>query len=188
MLNAPAPILFIWTGENFWPLGDKMRKLCDEHYVVGGKYRLVEHLDRSPKSHNHYFAALSTAWSNLPEFIAERFPTPEHLRKYALIKCGFYDSRSIVATNKTAARELARFIQPMDEFSIVTTQEAVVSDETTGKEKIECTVTIYTAKSQSTKAMSRADFAKAKQAVLDFVADIIGASQNQLTQNTKEIS
>jgi len=158
-----TPILFIWNGEAFWPLGSQSRKQCDEHYVVGAKYR---------KTHNHYFAALSEAWKNLPELMSERFPTPEHLRKYALIKIGLYDSRSIVAANKTQARELARFIQPMDEFSIVTTQDN--------------TVTIYTAKSQSARAMSRADFAKSKQAVLDFVAGLIGTSPNQLTQNIKE--
>jgi len=171
-MTTPTPILFIWTGEVFWPLGDKMRKICDEHYVVGSKYRLVEHLDRSTKSHNHYFAALSTAWANLPEQWSERFPTPEHLRKYALIKCGLYDSRSIVASNKTAARELARFIQPMDEFSIVTAQDNLV--------------TVYTAKSQSARAMGRADFAASKQAAMDFVASLVGASPNQLTQNAKE--
>jgi len=167
-----TPILFIWTGENFWPLGDKMRKACDEQYVVGARYALVEAQDRSTKSHNHYFAALATAWNNLPEPWAERLPTPEHLRKYALIKCGLYDSRSIVAASKAQARELARFIQPMDEFSIVTTSEA--------------TVTIYTAKSQSTKAMGKADFAASKQAVLDFVSNLIGVNQQQITQNVKE--
>jgi len=36
-IYTPPPILFIWTGENFWPLGDKMRKRCDEQYVVGSK-------------------------------------------------------------------------------------------------------------------------------------------------------
>jgi len=167
-----APILFIWTGEAFWPLGNAMRKVCDEHYVIGAKYRLVEHQDRSTKSHNHYFASLSEAWKNLPELMSERLPSPEHLRKYALIKIGLYDSRSILASSKAQARELARFIQPMDEFSLVTTAEN--------------TVTIYTAKSQSTKAMSRADFAKSKQDVLDFVASLIGATPKQLTDNAKE--
>jgi len=165
-----TPVLFSWDGEAMLPVGERMAKLCDEQFVVGMRYRLVEYEDRSTKSHNFYFASLAESWNNLPETQAERFPSPEHLRKYALIKCGFYDSRSIVAASKAQARELARFIQPMDEFSIVTTSE--------------CTVTIYTAKSQSCKAMSKADFAASKQAVLDFVSNLIGATNKQLADNT----
>jgi len=60
----------------------------------------------------------------------------------------------------------------MDEFSIVISKDN--------------TVTIYTAKSQSRRAMNRADFAKSKQDVLDFVSNLIGSTPNQLTQNIKE--
>jgi len=167
-----TPVLFSWDGEVMQPLGDRMAKLCDEQFVIGMRYRLVEYEDRSIRSHNHYFASLSTAWNNLPEHLAERFPTPEHLRKYALIKCGFYDSRSIAVKSNAQAREIAKFMAPCDEFSIITASEA--------------TVTIYTAKSQSMKAMGKADFAESKQKVLEFVSSLIGTTREQLTHNVSE--
>jgi len=167
-----TPVLFSWDGEAMQPLGERMSKLCDEIFVIGKRYRLVEYQERSTNSHNFYFASLATAWNNLPETLATRFPTPEHLRKYALIKCGLYDSRSIVVKSAAQAREIAKFMAPCDEFSIITASEA--------------TVTIYTAKSQSCKAMGKADFAQSKQAVLDFVSNLIGTTNKQLIDNASE--
>jgi len=164
-----TPVLFSWDGEAMQPLGERMAKLCDEQFVIGERYRLVEYEERPRASHNQYFALIAETWNNLPETLAERFPTPEHLRKYALIKCGFYDGRSIVVKSNAQARDIARFVAPCDEFSIVTASEA--------------TVTIYTAKSQSMKAMGKADFAKSKQAVLDYVSNLIGTTQEQVAEN-----
>jgi len=82
-----TPVLFSWDGEAMQPLGERMAKLCDEQFVIGMRYRLVEYEDRSSKSHNHYFASLAEAWNNLPEDMAERFPSPEHLRKYSCQDC-----------------------------------------------------------------------------------------------------
>jgi hypothetical protein len=163
-----TPLVYEWSGEAMVPL-KRFSRVCDEHFVIGERYTMEELKGRSQVSHNHYFAALHHAWLNLREDVAERFPTETHLRKWSLIKCGYHDQRSIVAASKAEALRIAAFIKPMDEFAIV-----VVS---------ECTVTVYTAKSQSKKAMGGADFQRSKQDVLDYVAALIGTDPERLKEN-----
>jgi hypothetical protein len=157
-------MLFSWEGDLFRPL-KRFQKACDAEFVIGEVYTLEEVKGRSQVSHNHYFAALNNGWMNLPETVAERFPTSEHLRKWCLIKAGFHDQRSIVAASKAEAQRVAAFIKPIDEFAIVVVTE--------------CNVTVYTAKSQSKKAMGAADFQKSKSAVLDLIDDLLGLSSGE---------
>jgi hypothetical protein len=163
-----APILFSWTGEAMVP-HPRFQRECDASFVVGERYRLAVQEHRSQANHNHYFAAINEAWMNLPELVAERFPTVEHLRKYALIKAGYRDERSIVCNSKAEAQRIAAFIKPMDEFAVVTTHEAVV--------------TVWTAKSQSKAAMGKQVFQESKNKVLDVLAEMIGIQPETLTRN-----
>ena len=160
------PVAFRWDGEAMLPLHPR---IADKQYVVGEIYRLEPREERSAASHAHYFASITEAHSNLPDDSAERFPTPDALRKFALIRAGFRDERSIVASSKAEALRLAAFIKPMDEFAVVTVKDAVVI--------------VYTAKSQSMKAMGKADFEASKKAVLDIVAQMIGSNADTLQRN-----
>lgn len=162
-----APVLFFWDGDAMVPR-DRFRKLCDKNFVVGETYPLIVQEDRSRRSHSHYFAAIQDAWTNLPERIAAEFPTPEHLRKHALIAAGFCDKRSIVCASKAEAVRLAAFVKPMDGYAVVTASEAVV--------------TVYTAQSQSMKAMGKKIFQDSKQAVLDIVSDMVGVKPETLSR------
>lgn len=166
-VNAPL-ILFEWTGEAFVPL-PRFARLCDKDFVVGEKYKMEVIEERSIVSHNHFFAEVHDAWLNLPEDTAQGFPTPDHLRKYALIRCGFHDSRTISFETAADARKAASFIEPMDEFAVVTVEGRLV--------------TVYTAKSQSYKAMGKEDFQRSKQAVLEILAGLIGVDKKQLSEN-----
>jgi hypothetical protein len=153
----------LYDGESFIP---KVQRLADKHYVVGETYPLIVHEERSTNSHRHYFAAIHDAWMNLPEDIAVEFATSEHLRKWALIKAGYCDRRSIVCASKAEAVRFGAFMKPMDEFAVITVTEA--------------TVTVYTAQSQSMKAMGKADFQASKTAVLDIVSAMVGVKPAQL--------
>lgn len=157
----PAPALFTWQGDGFTPL-PRFAKQCDRDFVIGETYRLAEIEDRSQKAHNHFFAALHEGWLNLPEHLAERFPSEEHLRKWCLIRAGYSDSQTFTCASKAEALRMAAFIRPIDEFSVVTVQEATVSH--------------FTARSQSKRAMGAEEFQKSKQAVLDIVANMIGVA------------
>lgn len=162
MADTP-PQPFEWDGNAMVPVRPR---LADQHYVVHQRYMLVEHEPRSQKSHDHFFACVSEAWKNLPEHLAERLPTSEHLRKYALIKAGYSDSTSIVCASKAEAQRVAAFVRPADEFSIVIVSEA--------------TVTRYDAKSQSHRAMGAKVFQESKSAVLDVIAAMIEVAPRQL--------
>jgi hypothetical protein len=162
---------FFWNGENFTPAGSHWARLADKHFVVGQVYPLEVREDRSQKSHSHYFASINEAWQNLPEDVAERFPTSEHLRKFALIKAGYADERSIVCASKAEAQRIAAFVRPLDDFAIVAAREAVVC--------------VWTAKSQSVRAMGRQDFQRSKDSVLDIIAGLIGTTPGALAQAGK---
>lgn len=161
-----TPLSFIWDGEVFQVLS-RHQRAADREFVVGQTYKLDVVEERSAVSHSHYFASLNEAWSNLPDDLAERFQTVEHLRKYALIKAGYFDERSIVCASRAEALRVAAFIKPIDDFAVVATSEA--------------TVRVFTAKSQSMRAQGKEAFQDSKTKVLEIVADMIGASRAQLS-------
>jgi hypothetical protein len=165
-----APVEFQWDGEVMRPARHYLPR-CHKQYVVGEAYPMIPHEDRSTNSHNHFFAAVHEAWKNLPEKMTARFPTSEHLRKWALIKAGYADERSIACDTADEALKIASFIKPMDDFAVL-----VVAD---------ATIKVFTAKSQSARAMDKKDFQESKQAVLDIVAEMIGVDAATLSANTQ---
>ena len=168
MADIP-PLTFDWTDDGV--MRPQLSRAADRHYVVGLSYRLVPHEERSMRSHRFYFASVGEAWKNLPEHLAEQFPTSEHLRKFALIRAGYRDERSIVAASKAEAQRIAAFVRPIDGYAVVTVSEAVVR--------------VYTAQSQSTRAMGKKAFGESKDRVLDIVAGMIGTSPGDLQRNAE---
>ncbi len=155
-------LTYTWEGDCFRPL-KHCQKECDRLYTIGERYLLEDVHERSAKSHAQFFAALREAWLSLPDHLAQQFPTPESLRKHALIRTGFRDERSIAASSRAEALRLASFVRPMDDHAIVTVTGSLV--------------VVYTAKSQSYRQMGKADFQRSKQAVLDFVDDMLGVAK-----------
>jgi hypothetical protein len=161
-------IYYQWQGDAFKPM-PRFAKECDRQFVIGQVYPLEVSMPRSRSSHNHQFAEIEEAWRNLPENVAEHFPTSEHLRKFALIRTGFRDERSIVCSSRAEALRIAAFMRPSDPLAWI-----VVGGST---------VTVYTAKSQSVRAMGAKEFQRSKQAVLDYIAGMIGVSGETLSEN-----
>lgn len=160
------PVAFQWTGEVMEPTRG-FAALADKEFVIGEVYTFVEaDSSRSMASHRHYFAAVYQAWLNLPEIDTERFATADALRKYALIRAGYCDTREIVCSSKAEAVRLGAFVKPMDPYALVTVSGACVR--------------VYTAKSQSPRAMGRKVFQESKDAVLDVLAGMIEVERNQL--------
>jgi hypothetical protein len=121
-------------------------------------WQMAEH--RSKASHDHFFACVNEAWKSLPEDMADDFPSPEHLRKWALIKAGFCSSTRVVCANNAEAMTLATKAKQMDRFSLVAIDVKVV--------------TIWTADSQRRDAMGRQEFQEAKDRALDVISKLIG--------------
>lgn len=164
-MAAPA-LAYRYDGTVMIPL---QPRLCARDFKAGGVYRLAEEQERSARTHNHFFAALASAYDNLPEDLMEEYPSVEHLRKKLLIRAGFCEGRDFVCGTKAEALRLAAFLRPMDEYAIV-----VVKD---------CVVRVLTAKSQSKRAMGAAEFKASKTAVLGHAARLIGVRPEDLKRS-----
>lgn len=164
-MTHAAPIPFCWNGEAMVPPARFQRK-CDEVFVIGQWYDLVEHQGRSPVSHRHYFAVVRNAWANLPHKIAGEYATPEHLRKRALILAGYHHAVHHVCKTKAEAFRLAAFIRPLDEFAVVVVEDKTVSH--------------YRARSQDLVAMTPKEFQESKDKVFAVLADMIGVDPTTL--------
>ena len=164
-----TPIFYQWTDEGVMKPLPRFAKAAEKLFYIGETYRLEILEERSRETHNHFFACIHEAWINLPEHLAERFPTSTHLRKWCLIKAGYRDERTFVAKSAAQAVELAAFIRPIDDFALVTVNDCVVS--------------VFTAKSQSVRAMGRKTFQGSKEKVLGILAEMIGTElQNLIDQ------
>lgn len=141
-------------------------KLAQKQFEIGTEYPLEVHEQRSTAEHRHYFAAIREAWSNLNEDATERYPTPDHLRRWALIKAGWYRENTTVCDSFDHAMQLAAFIRKLDDFAVVIQKGNVVK--------------IYIAKSQSYQEMSKEDFQQSSRDVLEILSGQIGISRKAL--------
>jgi hypothetical protein len=139
---------------------------CDRQFVVGEIRPMAVYEDRSYASHDHQFAWLTEAWRNLPEDLAELYPSPEHLRKRALIQCGYYDETIVDAGTRAAALRVAAAFRAREEFSWIVVRGPLV--------------VIRTAKSQSRRSMAKGEFQESKTAIMELIAGLIGVSVDDL--------
>lgn len=162
-MNTPPPLLCTYDGEAFVP---KSPRFADRYYAVGAEYPMVVHEHRSSATHNHEFAWLHDAWANLPEGIAELYPSAEHLRKRALVEAGFYDEQIVDAGSNAAAIRVASAFRSREEFSVIIVRGPLV--------------VIRAAKSQSRRAMNKAEFQASKTAIMEIISNMIGVTPEQL--------
>lgn len=158
-----------WDGEAFQPL-PHVKVRCDKELVIGEIYFLAPVEDRSMVSHRHQFAWIKTAWQMLPESIAYLYPSPEHLRKRALIEAGFFTEEVIDAGTNAAALRVAAYVQSKDIFTMVIVRGRYVL--------------VRHAESQSLNAMKKRRFQESKDAVLTVIAKMIGVSVEDLRRET----
>jgi hypothetical protein len=170
-MSAP-PIPYVWTTD-VYPEGafvprPAFARRAAEAFGAGEVVVLAPHEPRSKRSHDHFFAVVHEAWLNLPELGAHRFPTEDHLRKFALIRTGWRDERSIYIGSKAAAGRVAAFIRQYDDFAIV---------DASGP-----TITVWTAKSQTLKAMGPRDFQTSKTDVIEWLAKALKVTPEALAK------
>lgn len=163
MTSLPIPCMVL--GGVFYPVASHKRYVA-QTYGDGEIITFTRLEERSQASHGHYFALLNQAWANLPEELAERFPSQDHLRKWCLIKSGWRDERTTACASKEEAERTAAFIKPIDDYAIVVRHEN--------------TVIVWTAKSQSMGDMGKADFQQSKDDVLRVLSELIGTDVSSL--------
>lgn len=158
------PILMRWEGDGFQPRPRSYwAKISDERFVVGQLYLVTAQGEQSERSRGHFFATLHEHWLSLPDHLLAEYPTSEHLRKFALIRAGFYERESWTFQTEDDARIASTALGRKDDICLV-----VVNG---------CEVSRYTAKSQRAAVMGKADFARSKDAVLAYCRKLLGVEE-----------
>ena len=163
--EIPVPAMpYRWTGDSLVPLQPRR---ADQYLVIGEVYMLAPWEERSQASHAHEFAWLNEAWKNLPEELAEAYPSVEHLRKRALIQGGYFHETVIDVGSNAGATRTAAAVQFLDPFAYVIVRGGFV--------------VVRRAESQSRRAMGKERFQASKTAILDIVSAMIGVEPQQLS-------
>ena len=110
---------------------------------------IIDDTPRSHASHAGYFAELHELYLTMPEAVTERLPNFEMFRKFCLIKTGWRDEAVYPCDTRHDALSLAAVCRNIGDFSIV----HIDADNT---------VTRWTAKSQSYKAMGKVAFKQSR--------------------------
>lgn len=156
--------------------------VCARQFSDGAEYILGPIEARNMKSHNAYFAELHSAFQSIPESIAARWPTEEHLRKWLLVETGWFDEKEFTFEGRHAdrdARRLAAFIRTEDMYARITVSR--VADD-----KVK--VIVRRAKSQAVAEMGNEDFKQSKKDVLDMLTDMIGVARGDLSREARRRS
>lgn len=165
-MTAVRPLKFRWNGESMVPL---VSHVARDLYEPGRAYWLKPWEPASSASRRHYHAVLNEGWNNLPERVAPRFPSSEHLRKYLLMRTGHRKETFIATESNEAALQVATGLRAKNEFAIVQVRDT--------------TVVMWEAKSQSDLVMDKAEFERSKNDVLDSLAEMIGVERQTLDRN-----
>lgn len=134
--------------------------------------------ERSEKSHKHAFAFVRTAWLNLPDHLkdAPYAGSADALRKHALIVTGFRNVEMMPcdteARAECAAQMMGRIARNLDGYAVTVVQGRVAY--------------CLTAESQSMKSMGGKKFQASKQAILEWLADLLGTTPEELSRMGKK--
>ena len=130
---------------------------------------------RSANSHKHQFAWVKDAWENLPESVADMpwAETPDTLRKHALIATGYFQTYTIDCGSQAAARRVLAALRKSEAKA-----EGYAIGQVRGP-----VVQIWTPRSQSYRAMGGKVFQESKTAIMEWIADKIGVTADQLRKD-----
>lgn len=177
-----VPVIFVWqevevvnpdSGEverrKAMVPQPRFGNVCGRQFHDGEEYPLVPLEARSRKSHSHYFAALHEGFMNLPEKIAARWPSEEHLRKWLLIETGWCDEHEFDMGSESNAKKLGKFLRMEDEYARISIHGTMAI--------------IRRAKSQSAAAMGKQPFEESKKAVLELLEHLTSVGRGALMKN-----
>jgi len=164
----PRPVVFIWNGEQMIPL-PRFKRLCDQQFAINEEYPLAILEGRSLASHNHYFAWLHEAFDNLAEEYAQEFPTPEHMRAWALVQAGYATESNFVLDTAKDARQMAIALRKTSPLAVIKVSGNVVKH--------------FEAESQSMATMKKDRFEESKAKVIEIVAAMARTTPRELKKN-----
>jgi hypothetical protein len=149
---------------------DRYRRTAEREFKFG-EYPLAVQEERSIASHRQYFAAIKDGFRNLPENISARFPSAEHLRKWALVETNWCDEEEFEMESVAHAKRLALYLRKGDDYARISVHgERVI---------------VRKPKSQSISAMGKEPFQKSKRDVLDLIESMIRLPRGALMKNAR---
>ena len=119
------PLPFVWDGKAMLP-SERLRALAKRQFTEGATYVLEPHEPVSHKERAYYFASIREAWGNLNADAVARYPDPEALRKWCLIKAGWRKDNYTVCDTNDRATVLAAFLRKLDSYAVVTVKGRIV--------------------------------------------------------------
>lgn len=163
-----------WQGAVLIPVGHYALKAAGEMMAEGDTVLVTIDHPRSMNSHRHQWAEIKGAWHHLPEAVQMQpwAATPETLRKHALIVTGYRNVETVDAGTKAAAERVAALLSRH-----ATAAHGYAITQARGP-----VVTCWTPKSQSVRAMGGTEFQESKTAVLNWIADQIGTTADELVR------
>lgn len=161
-----------WNGEALTPVGHYGLSAARELMKPGDTVIVEVDHPRGPNTHKHQFAEIADAWRHLPEAV-QHLPwaaNPDTLRKHALVVTGFRNTYQIDCGKKATADRVGDALEAAEwgkhGYAIAQVNGPVV--------------TVWTPVSQSYRAMGAKEFQRSKEAVLNWVAQQIGVTLDQL--------
>lgn len=174
-VNRIRPVMFTWSDEGTMVPLARFKGMCDRQYIVGEEYALAPYESISTRDRGHFHAAVASAWKNLPEDIAPRFPSSEHLRKWALVQVGCCTENHIICDSPEEAKTTAALVRTFDEYAIITVSKKIVN--------------IWRAKSTANaNGMQAKEYNEAKWQVIDLLAGMINVPRAKLSKEAERIS
>ena len=157
-----------WNGERF-VLPPISRMKCKETLQPNEAVVLEVKRPRHLAMHRRFMAMVADYHSNLPEHLADApfAASPDHLRKYALIRCGFADTTTHTAKSEAEALRVEETFQSMrgDTFALVYRQGLIVCRSV--------------ALSQAFAAMNQKSFKQSSEHIEEFLATLVGGKRGE---------
>lgn len=175
------PVTFVWSEADVIDAHGEVARakvmvpkprygnVCAKQFVEGHEYPLVILDARSRASHNFYFACLAEGFNNLPENIAARWPTPEHLRAWLLIESGWCEEDEFTLDDEAEAKTAMTKIRKRQPYARIIRN---------GRKVI-----VQYAVSQSAAAMGKDKFEASKKDVLDLLEHLTNVPRGALAKN-----
>lgn len=151
----------------------KYSNICKRQFGESGEYPLAAIEERSRASHSQFFASLHDGYINLPEKIAVRWPSAEHMRKWLLVETGWFDEKEFECPDEDFAKKLGTFVRTEDEFARISVHRPRGNHDS-------WKVIIRRAKSQSAAAMGKQEFEASKKDVLDLLEHFLTVPRGTL--------
>lgn len=149
----------------------RFKALCDRQFSLDEGYALGPVDNVANASRGGFFASVKEAWNNLPED-DERFPSPEHLRKRALVAAGWaFHSQEVWDTERDARKHVIS-LRKHDEYAIIKPSGTVVD--------------VWVAKSIAHGQITADEWKVVKPRALDWIAAQINVARTELERHAKD--